>query len=303
VRFKTATENWRKEADQKKNEGKPLKKQPKTEDRTQTKNVLSWRVDGQKLPEESENSWSALQKKRAKNLNSTGKSDEEIVRAMKSILNKLTEKKYDTLYQQILDCGMSTVEHVQILIREVLEKAQTQHHFIQMYCRLCVDLNRWFVDNDIADTPENSFRRILLNECQNKFEDNLQPISQELNSVKEAEDMQEAEIKHKLGMLGNIKFIGALLEMQMLNAALLPAIAQELINAGQSHTLESLACFLTAVGGVFDKGTWKHHERLEAIFVQVEERRKDKSVPARIRFLLQDLLDLRAKNWNQPGQA
>jgi len=161
----------------------------------------------------------------------------------------------------------------------------------------------WCIENEIADTKENSFRRVLLNECQNKFEDNLQPDLQKLYTVKEGDDAQEAEIKHKLGMLGNIKFIGALLQKQMLGAAMLPSIAQELLNANEPHTLESLACFLTVVGGDFDKPCWKHQKRLEAIFAQVQEKRKDKTVPARIRFLLQDLLDLRAKGWNKPGQA
>jgi len=222
---------------------------------------------------------------------------------MKSILNKLTETKYDALYQQMLNCGMSTFEHVQILIREILEKAQTQHHFSQMYCKLCVDLNEWCIDNEIADAKENSFRRVLLNECKTKFEHNLQPDLDKLYTVKEGEDAREAEIKHKIGMLGNIKFIGALLQKQMLGAAMLPGIAQDLLNANEPHTLESLACFLTVVGGDFDKPSWKHHKRLEAVFAQVEEKRKDKTVPARIRFLMQDLVDLRAKGWKKPGHA
>merc|ERR1711977_310317 len=130
----------------------------------------------------------------------------------------------------------------------------------------------------------------------------LRPVSQEMYTLMEGEDVfgnNLAETKHKNSMLGNVKFIGALLEKQMLKAALLPSLAQELINASLPHTLESLACFLTAVGSKFDKSNLKHHARLQDIFTQVEEKRKDKSVPARIRFLLQDLLDLRAAGWNK----
>merc|ERR1712149_67659 len=112
--------------------------------------------------------------------------------------------KYDALYKQILNCGMSTVEHVKILIDEVLEKAETQHHFIQMYCQLCVDLHKWFIEHqsaESADAREKSFRHILLNQCQNKFEDNLSPP--DLSAVRE-EEADEAMVKHKLAMLGNI---------------------------------------------------------------------------------------------------
>jgi len=246
---------------------------------------------------ESETSWSAQQKQISKNCSSPEKSDEEIVRTMKSILNKLTMKKYDTLYQQILNCGMSTVEHVMILIDEVLEKAETQHHFIQMYCQLCVDLHKWFDERSSSsnvDARERNFKRILLNQCQNKFEENLSPP--DLSSVRE-DEAQEAMSKHKLAMLGNIKFIGALLEKGMLSDVCLGHVAQELCEANAPHALESLACFLTAVGPTFDQRNFRHHARLQAIFVQVEAKSKDKSIETRIRFMLEDLLDLRAARW------
>jgi len=249
----------------------------------------------QPVLKESENSWSAQQKQVTKNLNSEGKSDEEIVRAMKSILNKLTTKKYETLYQQLLHCGMSTGEHVKILIDEVLEKAETQHHFIQMYCQLCVDLHKWFAERNSGESVnarEHSFKRILLNQCQNKFQGNLLPP--DLSAMHE-DKAAEAMIKHKHAVLGNIKFIGALLEKQMLKDSLLIPIAHELRSAVSN--LESLACFLTAVGPTFDQPYFKHYKQLKVIFVQVEEQSKDTSIAARIRFLLKDLLDLRRAHW------
>merc|ERR1711977_234680 len=102
-------------------------------------------------------------------------------------------------------------------------------------------------------------------------------------------------------MLGNIKFIGALLEKRMLNDSVLTHVAEELLNA--PHTLESLACFLTAVGPTFDQPNFRHYEHLQAFFVQVEEKSKDMSIAARIRFLLKNLLDLRKARWRSTSQA
>jgi len=284
---------WREEAALKPKKHSDKKKASKE---NQSKNYWS------KQPElkESENSWSVRQKKRVKNLNVDGKSDEEIVRTMKSILNKLTLEKYDTLYQQILHCGISTVEHVVILIDEVLEKVETQHQFIHMYCQLCVDLHKWFDEQVTVDTLEMSFRHILLNQCQNKFEDYLLPI--ELGSMKE-DEVEEAMIKHKLAMLGNIKFIGALLEKRMLNEVVMIGVARQLCDADALHTVESLACVLTAVGGMFVHPSFKHHDHLKAIFARVEEKSKDKGLGARIRFLLRDLLDLREAGWKRAGET
>merc|ERR1719262_513201 len=100
---------------------------------------------------------------------------------------------------------MSEVEHVQALIQEIMEKAQTQHNFTQMYAQLCADLAEWFIENEISAAPEHGFRKILLGECQDMFERNLAPMDEE--SIK-AQDLAEAQVKHKLSMLGNLKFIG-----------------------------------------------------------------------------------------------
>merc|ERR1711937_457978 len=102
-------------------------------------------------------------------------------------------------------------------------------------------------------------------------------------------------------MLGNIKFIGALLEKRMLADTVLVRIAWELCDA--SATLESLAVFLTAIGPTFDQPDFKHYEQLKAIFVQVEEKSKDKSIAARIRFLFRDLLDLRMAGWSSSSSS
>merc|ERR1712098_641552 len=118
------------------------------------------------------------------------------------------------------------------------------------------------------------------------------------------EDLAEAEDKHKLTMLGNVKFIGALLERSMIKTTVFIGIAEDLLaEPCAPHLLESLACLLTSVAAKFDTPDWQHHERLKAVFVRVEEKRKEKAVPARIRFLLQDLLDLRASGWAKTGKA
>eukprot|EP00746_Dinoflagellata_sp_MGD_P161440 gnl/MRDRNA2_/MRDRNA2_88577_c0_seq1.p1 gnl/MRDRNA2_/MRDRNA2_88577_c0~~gnl/MRDRNA2_/MRDRNA2_88577_c0_seq1.p1 ORF type:complete len:662 (+),score=134.39 gnl/MRDRNA2_/MRDRNA2_88577_c0_seq1:132-2117(+) len=285
--------SWREEAviaQQKNTEKKKISKENQSKSSASKQAVLK----------ETEHSWSAQQKLRAKDTNGNGRSDEQIIRDMKAILNKLTMAKYDILRQKIVSCGMSTVEHVVILIDEILEKAQTQHHFIHMYCQLCVDLHKWFKEQKIAESAADmqhlSFRHILLNQCQNKFEDNLSPL--DLGAVKE-DDAEEALVKHKLAMLGNIKFIAALLEAQMLNDVVLIHIAHELCHAAAPHTLESLACFLTSVGPTFAQPNYRHYEHLRVIFVQVEEKSKDKSIAPRIRFLLRDLLDLQKAGWKK----
>merc|ERR1711879_336890 len=132
--------------------------------------------------EVSQDSWAAQQRKRREavmNSDAAVPSDEEITRRMKSILNKLTLEKFDDLFKQLTECGISSAEHVSLLVAELFEKATMQHHFIEMYAMLCENLNDWFS----AHGKVGNFKRILLDQCQASFEATLQ-LPEELDQKK-----------------------------------------------------------------------------------------------------------------------
>jgi len=226
---------------------------------------------------------------------------EEITRRMKSILNKLTLDKFDDLFRQLTECGVSTEEHIRILMTEVFEKATTQHHFVEMYVLLCVNLAEWFS----AHVKVGNFKRVLLDQCQSSFEANMHP--QEAESDSKA-PLDEAEVlarqhKHKLRVLGNIKLIGQLLVKKMVASKVLIACAEELLAEPTAVTLEPLACLLSTTGHEFDKSDWKQYDAWVRIFKQVQKLTRDKKLPQRVRFLLQDVLDLRSTGWEDRKAA
>jgi len=187
------------------------------------------------------------------------------------------------------------------LIHEVMEKATTQHHFIDMYAQFCSHLHEWFVENKVSNDKNSSFKRLLLNECQGSFEKYLGPIDV---AHLEGEALVAAQLKYKLTMLGNIKFVGALLQKKMLASSVLIGVSEELISEPSSpEALETLASFLTSVGGAFDREDWSHHKRFNVVFEKMQKKIKDKSVPARVRFLIQDVVDLRSTGWQDLKKA
>jgi len=252
----------------------------------------------------SQSSWSAHQQK------ADGSDDERVARAVRSILNKLTIEKFDSLYEQLVLCGLSTPEHIAILMREVFEKATMQHHFIAMYADLCVKLEK---DPRLASAmgiegEPSSFRRLLLSQCQVAFEKLLEsPSAVPLHGVG-MDDLQtdeEQEGARKRRALGNVKFVGELLNRGMLSSRLLVACAESLLQCQDAcpEALESLSALLTVAGKQFDgRPEWQHTKRYDAIFTQIQELNKSKKVPARIRFLLKDLLELRDAGWPEQGR-
>lgn len=243
----------------------------------------------------SDNSWAASQKSRR-----DGKrgilSDEDVVRSIKSILNKLTIEKFDQLASQLTCCGISNSSHLEALIQEIFDKATTQHHFIDMYADLCVLLHLFYAQNPILVDPKMTFKKVLLNCCQSSFEKHLSAPS-DLKDLT-AEDAAQAQLLYKMRMLGNIRFVGSLLVRKMLVSKIMLSIMEELITDPTSESLESLSAFLIVVGPTFDTPDFAHKVAFNAIFKQVESLSKKQSVDSRARCLLKDVLDIRASGWD-----
>jgi hypothetical protein len=245
----------------------------------------------------SEGSWTAQQRARRGTVEPVVETedDAEIVRRIKSILNKLTIEKFPQLSRQLLEVNFRCLDHVNILIKEVFEKATTQHHYIDMYTNLCELLHEFFSQNPVSTDPKSGFKRLLLNECQRSFERNLEPPSN-LEKL-DAEERTLAEVRYKTRMLGNIRFVGALLARHMLASKVLIAILEDLMSIPSSEALETVAALLTVTGPVFDNTEWPHRPALVAIFAQVKEIVQKKNCTSRVRFLMRDVLELRSRGW------
>lgn len=247
----------------------------------------------------SDSSWLAQQKAHRRT-SQTGDaaesvSTEEVVRTMKSILNKLTIEKFEPLYAKLVACGIHTTVHLEALIHEVFEKATMQHHFVSMYADLCVRLHFHFSEHPITDDPKMTFKKILLNGCQAFFEKHLKPPA----NLKELDEEERLALsyKYKTQMLGNIKFVGALLVRQMLATKVLFAICEELLQDPTPESLESLASLLTVVGPKLDMPETQAHAMLSEVFSRVKLLTQLPEIKCRERCLLKDVLELRACRW------
>lgn len=243
--------------------------------------------------ESSQNSWAVAQKEKKHD------ADEAIIRQMKSVLNKLTVEKFDTLYCCLLECGISTQEHMKILVKEVFEKATLQHHFIEMYTGLCIKLTEAFKQRGESEAGFEgiNFRKILLNQCQDSFETYLKP-PEALGNL-EGEEFFEAKVRYKTKMLGNMKFVGQLLINKALSSKVAIQCMEELLENRSEETLETLCVFLSTIGPEFDHKDWKSIEKLNATFKKVGKLANDNTIDRRIRCLLKDVLDLRAAGYQE----
>ncbi|CAH3118757.1 unnamed protein product, partial [Porites lobata] len=99
---------------------------------------------------------------------------EELFRKVRSILNKLTPQKFQTLTQQIIDLDIDTPERLEGAIDLIFEKAIDEAAFSVAYANMCrclvpVSKKKMVVEKE-GVKKDISFRKILLNRCQKEFE-------------------------------------------------------------------------------------------------------------------------------------
>eukprot|EP00418_Pyrodinium_bahamense_P076516 CAMPEP_0179056292 /NCGR_PEP_ID=MMETSP0796-20121207/23737_1 /TAXON_ID=73915 /ORGANISM="Pyrodinium bahamense, Strain pbaha01" /LENGTH=884 /DNA_ID=CAMNT_0020752963 /DNA_START=100 /DNA_END=2754 /DNA_ORIENTATION=+ len=260
--------------------------------------VPELKVPASKQVSVSPNSWVAQQRmRRCSGVASAAKSsDDEIARTIKSLLNKLTVERFYPLSQKLISCEIRKPAHLELLIQEVFDKATTQHHFIDMYADLCVLLHEHFTQNSVDGDPKFSFRRLLLNQCQASFERNLAPPGG-LDDLEREERIIE-ETRYKTRMVGNIRFIGALLTRRLLGTKVMVAILQELLGDPTPEALEAVAVLLTAVGPTFDVPECGLHSAFNSFFARVKDLISRSSCEPRARCLLKDVVELRQAGWH-----
>ncbi|KAJ0523681.1 putative MIF4G-like, type 3, MIF4G-like domain superfamily protein [Helianthus annuus] len=90
---------------------------------------------------------------------------------------RLTPEKFDLLKGQLIDSGITTADILKGVISLIFDKAVLEPTFCPMYAQLCSDLNTKLppFPSDEPDGKDITFKRVLLNNCQEAFEgaDNL----------------------------------------------------------------------------------------------------------------------------------
>ncbi|XP_059200082.1 eukaryotic translation initiation factor 4 gamma 1a isoform X2 [Centropristis striata] len=231
----------------------------------------------------------------------------ELFKRLRSILNKLTPQKFQELMKQVQELTIDTEERLKGAIDLIFEKAISEPNFSVAYANMCRCLMGLKVPTEKPGVVVN-FRKLLLNRCQKEFEKDqdddeiFEKKQKEIEAAKEGEErerlrveLQESRDQARRRSLGNIKFIGELFKLKMLTEAIMHDCVVKLLKNHDEESLECLCRLLSTIGKDLDFE--KAKPRMDQYFNQMDKIIKERKTSSRIRFMLQDVLDLRRCNW------
>ncbi|KAL4648902.1 eukaryotic translation initiation factor 4 gamma 2-like, partial [Arapaima gigas] len=233
-----------------------------------------------------------------------------IFRKVRGILNKLTPEKFDKLCLELLNVGVDSKLVLKGIILLIVDKALEEPKYSSLYAQLCLRLAEDAPNFD-GPSPEvqapqkqsTTFRRLLISKLQDEFENrtrNVEVYEKHDNPLTSEEEEQRAIAKIK--MLGNIKFIGELGKLDLIHESILHKCIKTLLEKKKrvqlkdmGEDLECLCQIMRTVGPRLD------HEKAKSLmdqyFARMRSLMSNKDLPARIRFLLQDTVELRENSW------
>ncbi|KAJ6030372.1 hypothetical protein N7499_012787 [Penicillium canescens] len=243
-----------------------------------------------------------------------------VQRKVKAALNKMTPEKFDRIAGQILEIvSQSKDESDGRTLRQVIqltfEKATDEAHWAPMYAKFCKSMlesmSAEIKDENIRDKAGNVvaggslFRKYLLNRCQEEFERgwkvNLPPkpegVTEEIAMMSDEYYVAAAAKRRGLGL---VKFIGELYKLGMLTERIMHECVKKLVDyegIPDEAEVESLTSLLRTIGASLDASE-KGPAMMDAYFARINLMVETPNLPSRLRFMLLDIIDLRAARWN-----
>merc|ERR1712106_238070 len=184
----------------------------------------------------------------------------------------------------------------------IFEKAPDEPKYSSMYAQLCKRLSDNAPNLEPPESKITTFKRLLLNKCKDEFE-NRAAVSTAFEKRGElSTEEEEARYLAKRKMLGNIKFIGELGKLEMLHDSILHRCAEQLLVGrrkqslnDQTEDIECLAHLMKTCGRLLDSA--KAKMRMDQYFDRIRAIINNPEMPTRIKFLLQDIVEMRHNKW------
>lgn len=258
-------------------------------------------------------------------------SEEVIYRRVRGILNKLTPEKFDDLLNQMMGFKIDSDVKLQGVCNLVFEKAIDEPNFSVAYAQLCHELSSKLKrDQDgtpttaaaalttpaaVAGAPQKTaFSLSMIQKCQSEFTQHvstsidvrLAPFQKRVDEATDPEEkadllmqLDDEESKLRRRSNGTVRFIGELFKFNMLNPGVMMRCIQTLIAQRTDDKLECACKLLQTVGQKLETTKQETKSAMNGFFDTLQSivNGKDSKVCSRVRFMIQDVVELKRNKW------
>lgn len=261
---------------------------------------------------QTENAWVPTAAKKAtksdmsKTKNEEELKNEEVNKNVRSILNKITPDNMPSLTERFKALPIDTIQRLEKTIDLVFEKAIEEQSFAPLYASLCSAMQSVQVNSKDGKTA--SFKKLIISKCQSLFElDKAQEMDSakkltEINSCKDPEkkkelqlEFEENERRLRKRSVGNCRFIGELFKQKILTPNIMLYCIVNLVTKHVEEPLECLCNLLKTVGKELEE-SYNLNDTFDKLKALTSKEMKSK-IPSRIKFMIQDVIDLRKNKW------
>jgi len=240
--------------------------------------------------------------------------DAELRKNSISLLNKICPENVSTIAKRIKEeLHVVEITEMELVIGLIFKKALAEPHYCETYATMVFMLKGEMpAFPNPAGGKDITFKTILLNVCQAEFE--AMPRSLDVPE-EDTKDIDPAELEfkrktQKARFLANMKFIGHLFLQQLLTTKIVAGIVSELVGSAsgdmvpEEHVVECICELLTAIGYTLE-GMPAGKECVGQVCcrlldLKVSKKKDGKGLLSnRIRFAIQDVLDMRAAGWTK----
>ncbi|KAL3861765.1 hypothetical protein ACJMK2_007786 [Sinanodonta woodiana] len=212
---------------------------------------------------------------------------DELCKRVRGILNKLTPQTFQILVARMQSLKIDTETCLRNVIDIVFETFKVP-----------------------ADSKQGvvNFRALLLTRCQREFEKaissekefdskrkEIEKATMEKEKQEMIENLEYEEKKVKKRSSGNIRFIGELFKLKILTENVMHDCVFKLLQTKDEDNIECLCILLKTTGKELD--TDKAKRRMDQYFAQMQKIVNEKKLSSRVRFMLQDVIELRQVKW------
>lgn len=226
-------------------------------------------------------------------------------RQLKAILNKLTPQNFDKLFQQVKEVNIDNTVTLAGLISQIFDKALMEPTFSEMYANFCLHLASELPDF-IEGDEKITFKRLLLNKCQEEFErgEKEQIEADKPDKDGEVRLSEEKRTYARRRMLGNIRLIGELYKKKILTERIMHECIEKLLRNDQfaeEEDIEALCKLMSTIGESIDHPKAKDY--MDSYFELMLNLSNNVELSTRMRFMLKDVIDLRKNKWQERIKA